>query len=83
MVTTRVFIKELSRTVFAKPTLIPAALRMYKVTRARQSKGILRFFPSRRYLKFRLYTQYGNEDVPRSVLRDDIATYLTWVKNSS
>ncbi len=83
MVTTRVFIKELSRTVISKPALIPAALRMYNSTRARQSKGIKRFFPSRRYLKFRLYTQYGNEEVPRSVLREDIATYLKWVKSNS
>ncbi len=80
MVTTRAFLSAVSRTVIAKPSLIFPALSLYSRTRARQSRGVGRFFPSKQYLSFRIYTQYGREDVKPEVLRDDIAAYLAWVK---
>lgn len=82
MVTTRAFIVGASRTVITHPTLIPSAFRLYKSTRARRSRGIFRLLPSRRYLAFRLYTQYGTEEVEPSMLREDIAKYLNWARNS-
>ncbi len=83
MVTTRAFLRAVSRTVITQPWLISPALKLYSGSRARQSRGLGRFFPSRQYLSFRIYTQYGNEDVEPEVLRRDIATYLSWVKSNS
>lgn len=82
MVTTRAFLGSVSRTVIAHPSLIIPALSMYNSVRARESSALLRLFPSRRYLSFRIYTQYGHEEVAPEILRKDIADYLTWVKNS-
>jgi hypothetical protein len=52
---------------------------MYNASRARESRAIGRFFPSRAYLEFRLYTQYGHEEVSKTRLRKDIADYLEWM----
>ena len=83
MVTTRAFIGGLSRTVITHPSLISPAFRLYKSTRARRSSGLFRFLPSRRYLAFRIYTQYGHEDIEPEELRQDIVKYLEWVKTYS
>lgn len=82
MVTTRAFIGALSRTVMAHPSLIVPAYAMYLGSRARQASGIFRYLPSRRYLAFRFYTQYGDEKISKDDLRKDIYNYLSWVKNN-
>ena len=80
MVKTRVFIGCLSRTVIGHPSLILPAWKLYGYTRSRRSRGIVRFLPSRRYIEFRLYTQYGYEDIEKTQLKEDIYQYLIWVK---
>ncbi len=82
MVKTRVFFSSLSRTVIAHPSLIGTAIRLYGYMRAKQSSGLVRFLPSRRYIKFRIYTQYGTESIEKTILREDIYNYLKWVKES-
>lgn len=81
MVTTRVFLGCLSRTVLTHPSLMKPAFTLYLSTRARNSKGIARYLPSRRYLAFRIYTQYGKEEVPKEQIRMDLYHYLNWVKS--
>lgn len=82
MVTTRAFLVCLSRTVIARPRLYSPALRLFRSSRARHARGIKKYFPSGRYLRFRIYTQYGHENVDALTLRDDIIRYLEWVKRS-
>lgn len=81
MVTTRVFLLTLSRTVITRPSLYRPAISLYASSRARNAKGIKRLFPSGRYLRFRIYTQYGNEPIDTSDLKRDIIAYLQWQKN--
>lgn len=80
MVKTRVLIGSLSRTVIAHPSLIATAIRLYGCTRARRSRGLVQYLPSRRYIAFRMYTQYGNEIVEKATVREDVFNYLKWAK---
>lgn len=82
MVSTRVFITTLTRSVIVRPSLYGPAIRLFFASRAENARGFKKYFPSGRYLRFRLYTQYGNEDIDKATLKKDIIGYLEWVKRS-
>ncbi len=81
MVNTRAFIWAISRTVIAKPSLLPPAIKLALSSRARNRKGMLRYLPSMKYLAFRIETQYGKSHVDSEQLRNDLVHYLNWTKN--
>lgn|GEM_PF-6054424 len=82
MVKTRVLFSSLSRTVIAHPSLMSTAIKLYGYTRARRSRGLVRYLPSRRYIAFRIKTQFGNENIDKFMLREDLFNYLKWVKET-
>ena len=43
----------------------------------------LGLLPSKRYIGFRLHTQYGDKLPEIRVLKDDLINYISWVKNYS
>lgn len=80
MVSTRAFITTTALCVIGRPRLYSPAIRLYSRSRAKNARGIKKLFPSGRYLRFRIYTQYGNEEVSKAVLKKDLIHYLEWVK---
>lgn len=80
MVSTRAFITATTLCVIGRPRLWGVAIRLYCRSRAKNARGLKKLFPSGRYLRFRIYTQYGNEEVSKATLKRDLIHYLEWAK---
>lgn len=83
MIKTRVLIKAISLSFLSHPSLYFTGFKLYKSTISRQGNILIRFLPSKRYIDFRMHTQYGDENPSIEVVKKDFIEYLTWVKNYS
>ena len=67
--------------ILPHPSLYLSGLRLYRMTLSNEGNILIRLLPSKRYIDFRLHTQYGDELPKIEVLKKDFIDYLTWVKD--
>jgi hypothetical protein len=63
------------------PSLYLTGFTLYKSTKSTEGNILTRILPSKRYIEFRLHTQYGDTIPSKETLRKDIHDYISWVKN--
>ena len=80
MYKTRVLIGAIFWAILPHPSLYLTGFSLYKSTICSEGNIIIRFLPSKRYIDFRMHTQYGDSMPEITVLKKDFIDYLTWVK---
>ncbi len=81
MYKTRALISAAIWAILPNPALYKTSLKLYNNTRSNTGNILMRMFPSKRYIEFRLYTQYGDKQPSKEVLKTDMIHYIKWVKN--
>ncbi len=69
--------------ILPHPSLYLTGLGLYRSSLSNDGNSIMRLLPSKRYIGFRLHTQYGDKLPEIRVLKDDLINYISWVKNYS
>lgn len=80
MLKTRVLIAAVIWAVLPHPSLYLTGFSLYKSTISNKGNILTRVLPSKRYIEFRLHTQYGDSAPSKETLTKDIYDYLSWVK---